>query len=67
MLHALTGLCNKVVGHTERALVAAKNLQLKLKQENMPVKPGAEMVDEHVGAVLQAVTSGNLDLVKNLN
>jgi len=47
--------------------VAAKNLQLKLKQENRPVKPGAEMVDEYMGAVLQAVTSGNLDLVKNLN
>jgi len=52
-------------GHIERALAAAKNPQLKMKLENMPVPLTAEMVDEYMGPVLQAAKTGDLDLIKN--
>ena len=51
--------------HIERALKAAKNPQLKMKLENMPVPMTADMVDEYMGAILQAAKSGNLELIKN--
>ncbi len=53
-------------GHIERALAAAKNPQLKMKLENMPVPLTAEMVDEYMGPVLQAARTGNLDIIKNV-
>ena len=40
--------------HLTRALAAAKNPQLKMKLENMPVPLTAEMVDDYMGPVLQA-------------
>ena len=52
--------------HIERALTAAKNPQLKMKLENMPVPLTAEMVDEYMGPVLQAAKSGDLGLIKNV-
>ncbi|MBI4786172.1 MAG: iron-containing alcohol dehydrogenase, partial [Chloroflexi bacterium] len=52
--------------HIERALTAAKNPQLKMKLENMPVPLTAEMVDEYMGSVLQAATNGDLSVIKNL-
>ena len=52
--------------HIERALTAAKNPQLKMKLENMPVALTAEMVDEYMGSVLQAAQSGDLELIKNV-
>ncbi len=52
--------------HLERALTAAKNPQLKMKLENMPVSLTADMVDEYMGPVLQAAKTGNLDLIKNV-
>jgi alcohol dehydrogenase len=52
--------------HVERALTAAKNPQLKMKLENMPVPMTAEMVDEYMGPILQAARTGNLALIKNV-
>jgi alcohol dehydrogenase class IV len=52
--------------HIERALTAAKNPQLKMKLENMPVPLTANMVDEYMGPVLQAAKTGELDLIKNV-
>jgi hypothetical protein len=52
--------------HIERALTAAKNPQLKMKLENMPVALTAETVDEFMGPVLEAAKTGNLDVIKNV-
>ncbi|MBE3144703.1 MAG: iron-containing alcohol dehydrogenase, partial [Planctomycetes bacterium] len=49
----------------KRALAAAKDPQLKMKLENMPVPLTSEMVDEYMGPILQAAKTGNLDLIKN--
>jgi alcohol dehydrogenase class IV len=49
----------------ERALAAAKDPQLKMKLENMPVPLTSEMVEEYMGPILQAAKTGNLDLIKN--
>jgi alcohol dehydrogenase class IV len=54
-------------GHIERALVAAKNPQLKSKLENMPVAMTADMVDDYMGPVLLAAASGDLSLIRNVN
>ena len=53
--------------HVERALTAAKNPQLKMKLENMPVPLTADMVDEYMGPVLQAARTGNLDTIENVS
>jgi alcohol dehydrogenase len=47
-------------------LTAAKNPQLKMKLENMPVPLTAEMVDEYMGPVLEAAKTGELDGIKNV-
>lgn len=52
--------------HIERALVAAKNPQLRMKLENMPVPLTAEMVDEYMGPVLLAARDGELAGIKNV-
>jgi alcohol dehydrogenase len=52
--------------HIERALAAAKNPQLKMKLENMPVPLTAETVDEYMGPVLEAARDGDLALIKNV-
>jgi alcohol dehydrogenase len=52
--------------HIERALAAAKNPQLKMKLENMPVPLTAEIVDEYMGPVLEAARDGDLTLIKNV-
>lgn len=53
--------------HVERALSAAKNPQLKMKLENMPVALTAEIVDEYMGPILRAAETGDLDLIKNVD
>ncbi len=53
-------------GHIQRALTAAKDPQLKMKLENMPVPMTAEMVDEYMGPILHAAATGNLNLIKNV-
>jgi alcohol dehydrogenase class IV len=52
--------------HIERALTAAKNPQLKMKLQNMPIPLTAEMIDEYMGPVLEAARTGDLTLVKNV-
>ena len=51
--------------HIERALTAAKNPQLRMKLENMPVPLTAEMVDEYMGPVLEAARDGDLALIRD--
>lgn len=51
--------------HITRALAAAKDPQLKMKLENMPVPLTAAMVDEYMGPVLQAAKTGDLSLIRN--
>jgi alcohol dehydrogenase len=53
-------------GHIERALTAAKNPQLKMKLQNMPVPLTAEMIDEYMGPILEAARSGDLNLIRNV-
>lgn len=52
--------------HIDRALEAAKNPQLKMKLENMPIPLTAAMIDEYMGPVLEAATAGDLTLIKNV-
>jgi alcohol dehydrogenase len=52
--------------HIERALAAAKDPQLKMKLENMPVPLTADMVDEYMGPVLWAAKTGDLSLIKSV-
>jgi alcohol dehydrogenase class IV len=52
--------------HINRALTAAKNPQLKMKLENMPVPMTAEMVDEYMGPILQAAKTGVLEGIRNV-
>jgi len=52
--------------HLERALTAAKNPQLKMKLENMPVRLTADTVDEYMGPILRAAQVGDLALIKNV-
>jgi alcohol dehydrogenase class IV len=52
--------------HLERALAAAKDPQLKMKLENMPVPLTAETVDEYMGPILEAARTGDLSLIKNV-
>ncbi len=54
-------------GHIRRALEAAKNPQLKMKLQNMPVPLTAEMVDDYMAPVLEAAACGDLNLIKNVS
>lgn len=53
-------------GHIERALTAAKDPQLKMKLQNMPVPLTAEMVDEYMAPILEAARDGDLSRIKNV-
>jgi alcohol dehydrogenase len=52
--------------HIARALAAAKDPQLRMKLENMPVPLTAEMVDQYMAPVLEAARIGDLNLIKNV-
>jgi len=52
--------------HIERALTAAKNPQLKMKLQNMPVPLTAEMIDDYMAPILEAAREGNLSLIRNV-
>ncbi len=52
--------------HIARALTAAKNPQLKMKLENMPVPLRAEQVDDYMGPILQAAVDGDISRIRNL-
>ncbi len=53
-------------GHIDRALAAAKNPQLKMKLQNMPVPLDADLIDEYMAPILIAARDGDLSLIKNL-
>ncbi len=53
-------------GHIARALTAAKDPQLKMKLENMPIALTADMVDEYMGPVLQAAATGDTSVIKSV-
>lgn len=52
-------------GHIDRALTAAKNPQLKMKLENMPIPLTTGMIDTYMAPILQAAATGDLTLIKN--
>jgi alcohol dehydrogenase len=52
--------------HIDRALAAAKDPQLKMKLENMPVPLTADMVDEYMGPILAAARDGNLGAIRHV-
>jgi len=52
--------------HIERALTAAKNPQLRMKLQSMPVPLSADTVDEYMGSVLEAARTGELRLIRNM-
>jgi alcohol dehydrogenase len=54
-------------GHITRALTAAKDPQLRMKLENMPVPLTAEMVDEFMAPVLEAAATGELAQIRNVD
>jgi alcohol dehydrogenase len=51
-------------GHIERALRAAKDPQLRMKLQNMPIPLTAEMLDEYMRPLLEAARDGDLTRVK---
>jgi alcohol dehydrogenase len=53
--------------HIRRALTAAKNPQLKMKLENMPVPLTAEMIDEFMAPILESARDGKLEKIKNVS
>ncbi len=50
--------------HIERAITAARNPQLRMKLQQMPVPMDADMVDEYMRPVLDAAAVGKLEQVK---
>jgi alcohol dehydrogenase class IV len=54
-------------GHIERALEAAKNPQLKMKLQNMPIPLTAEMIDDYMGPILESAKTGDLSLIRNVD
>jgi len=52
-------------GHIDRALTAAKNPQLKMKLENMPIPMTAERIDDTMGPILEAAATGDISLIRN--
>ena len=63
---SLQELPNFSTAHIGRALSAAKNPQLKMKLQNMPVALTAEMVDTYMGPILNAAYTGDLTLIRNM-
>ena len=52
--------------HIARALAAARDPQLKMKLENMPVPLTAETVERYMAPILRAAKSGDLSLIKTI-
>ena len=52
--------------HIQRALTAARNPQLKMKLENMPVPLTPEKIDPYMGPILAAARDGNLQTIQNI-
>ncbi len=60
-LNDLKGFSEK---HIERALSAAKDPQLSMKLQNMPVPMQTSDVDTYMEPILRAATTGDLSLIK---
>jgi alcohol dehydrogenase class IV len=54
-------------GHVTRALAAAKNPQLRMKLENMPVPLTPDLIDGYMGPVLEAARTGDLSLIREMH
>jgi alcohol dehydrogenase len=52
--------------HVERALTAAKDPQLRMKLQNMPVPMSVDQIDEYMGSVLEGAVLGDFSKVKTL-
>ncbi|MDR2179859.1 MAG: iron-containing alcohol dehydrogenase [Synergistaceae bacterium] len=52
--------------HVTRALAAAKDPQLKMKLQNMPVPMSVGQIDEYMGSVLEGAVTGDFSKVKTL-
>jgi alcohol dehydrogenase len=52
--------------HIDRALEAAKNPQLKMKLQNMPIPLDPSLIDEYMGPILEAARDGDLSKIKNM-
>lgn len=52
--------------HVERALAAAKDPQLRMKLENMPVPLTPDMVDEYMRPILEAARDGDLSRIRSV-
>jgi alcohol dehydrogenase len=62
-LEGIDGFCDE---HIERAMKAAKNPQLKMKLQNMPVPLAADMVEEYMRPILLAAAKGDISIIKNV-
>lgn len=51
--------------HVQRILQAAKDPQLYMKLQNMPIPMTADDVDPYMEPIIRAAVDGNLDLIKN--
>lgn len=51
--------------HKVRALAAAKNPQLRMKLEQMPIPMTAETVDAYMGPILDSAELGDLSLIRS--
>lgn len=52
--------------HRKRALEAAKNPQLRMKLENMPVPLNPGQIDEYMEPILVAAETGDLNLIRHV-
>lgn len=52
--------------HIPRALKAAKDPDLKMKLQNMPVSMTSDDVDEYMAPILKAAASGDLSIIKEM-
>ncbi len=53
-------------GHIERALRAARDPQLMMKLQNMPIPLTTEILDEYMRPLLEAARDGDLTRIKNV-
>jgi len=52
--------------HIDRALAAAKNPQLKMKLQNMPVPLSAELIDPYMKPILEAARDGDFSAIRDM-
>jgi alcohol dehydrogenase len=54
------------VAHAARALAAAKDPQLRMKLENMPIPLSTDMVDDYMAPILEAAWTGDFGLIRSV-